>query len=649
MIFPNPRDVGSPPLTVVSGTPFVPNATDNNFAMRATGFIYIPTAGTWSFAVKSDDGCRLKMGATGVVVTEFDGGRGPSYSNSLGGSPGSPGVVDSVANVPSPGFYRFELVWNQGGGGAMMHFSATAGSAITTSNYFNVVPGMILVGDTTDGGLAMYESIHPGTGSVAATGDQVTGENPGTRYKTFGVPSLDAFSTGFLASIQPQALPSYQAIIFGINARIVLREGDEAPGVTGAVFRKFKDPVFANGHYAFVGAMGTGFAGVTSANSTGIWSSASGSLALVARLGDPAPGITGATFKSFNSMALPPAGKCVFVAKLAGVPSSQSLSLWRETTTGPVLILQQGTPLALGAKPATNVAAFAVLPTVPNSPDQSRFGSDGSIPIRIVFADHTQAVASIPPNGGALVPIALMGDSPDLPASNKFKTFGLPSETSSADFGFLSTLQTRVGDAVSSNANGIFADLSLDVRQSDDAPGTTASGPLDKFLSFKDPAFAKGGTLAFLAKLAPSADVTKTSNMGIWSQAAGELELIARTSGAVPGVPGAQFLSFTSLSLPDGAKGPAFVAKLVIGPGGVDKTSNSGLWATDSTGTAFLVVRTGDMVQVGETSKKVTIITALGAVATTPAQARGTNALGELIYRFTFSDHTQAIYRFEIP
>ena len=113
---PNPRDIGIPPLTANKTTAggsggntgtFNPGAEDDEFAMMARGFIFIPSAGPWTFAVKSDDSVRLVMGANNAVVTEYDGPRnGPDYTNNQGGSAGQPGTIDSVAIVPTPGYYR---------------------------------------------------------------------------------------------------------------------------------------------------------------------------------------------------------------------------------------------------------------------------------------------------------------------------------------------------------------------------------------------------------------------------------------------------------------------------------------------------------------------------------------------------------------
>ena len=46
--------------------PGMPRGTDHNdFVVRATGILHIPTTGAWTFGVNSDDGFRLRiLGAT---------------------------------------------------------------------------------------------------------------------------------------------------------------------------------------------------------------------------------------------------------------------------------------------------------------------------------------------------------------------------------------------------------------------------------------------------------------------------------------------------------------------------------------------------------------------------------------------------------
>jgi hypothetical protein len=144
-LFANPRDVGIPPLAAVkttgvaggpnSGT-FNPFAEDDEFAMKSTGFLFIPQAGAWNFTVRSDDGFRLTLGSNNTIVAIFDGAR-------------TPGNTTGQADVASPGYYPYELVWIQGNSGAMAEFFANGPGQPTDA----------LVGDTANGGLQAFQTL----------------------------------------------------------------------------------------------------------------------------------------------------------------------------------------------------------------------------------------------------------------------------------------------------------------------------------------------------------------------------------------------------------------------------------------------------------------------------------------------------------
>jgi hypothetical protein len=186
--FPPMRDIGSENLTMVKGSgsccdpnsaTFNPNNEDDQFVMQASGSVYIPSPGYWTFLVGSDDGFLLKMGANKAVVGEFSGGRTWGYGDNEGGTPGDAGVSDSVAQVPSAGYYPFELEYWQGVDAAAVEFFAVPGDHYEpTDGGSGYVPKCIrkgkggegacptLVGDTADGGLAVHQA---GGGTVALT------------------------------------------------------------------------------------------------------------------------------------------------------------------------------------------------------------------------------------------------------------------------------------------------------------------------------------------------------------------------------------------------------------------------------------------------------------------------------------------------
>ena len=84
-------------------------------------------------------------------------------------------------------------------------------------------------------------------------------------------------------------------------------------------------------------------------------------------------------------------------------------------------------------------------------------------------------------------------------------------------------------------------------------------------------------------------------------------------------------------------------------PSDVTKTSNIGLFSIDSNRSHRLLVRTGDLLEVRGAQKELSQITILGAVSGSPGQARSYNASGDLVFRATFTDRKQAIMRIHLP
>src|SRR4029453_10876387 len=73
----------------------------NDLAARYTGFVHVPSPGTRTFGVNSDDGFRLRI--DGKIVCEYPPPRGP-------------GVTTGTFNFPAAGSYPIELTWYENGG-----------------------------------------------------------------------------------------------------------------------------------------------------------------------------------------------------------------------------------------------------------------------------------------------------------------------------------------------------------------------------------------------------------------------------------------------------------------------------------------------------------------------------------------------------
>lgn len=126
---------------------------------------------------------------------------------------------------------------------------------------------------------------------------------------------------------------------------------DSAPGVSGAVFNAMNSPATnAQGHIAFAGMFKmrtTPLPAITSAEDAAVWAGPADALALIAREGGSAPGVAGAIFTSFGDPVIDDNGRVAFIAKMkvgsGSVTSSNDQGIWATTGSGLALIAREGT------------------------------------------------------------------------------------------------------------------------------------------------------------------------------------------------------------------------------------------------------------------------------------------------------------------
>ena len=118
---------------------FTINVDENNFVTEAVGIITIPTPGSWTFGVNSDDGFSVTIGPNTF-----------SYP-----APRGPGDTLATFNL-SAGEYPVRLLFYECGGGAEVEFFAVSGTYSAVNSAFR------LIGDTLAGGLAVKSL--PGAG-----------------------------------------------------------------------------------------------------------------------------------------------------------------------------------------------------------------------------------------------------------------------------------------------------------------------------------------------------------------------------------------------------------------------------------------------------------------------------------------------------
>ena len=133
-------ELGSAGRYTPESNPTWANSNADNYVVEATGIMTIPTAGTWTFGVNSDDGFQFQVRAVGATtwstVCNFDGGRGPS--DTLG-----------THTFATAGDYEVRVMIYEGGGGSAGEAWAKQGS------FGGWDSGFRLIGDTANGGLAV--------------------------------------------------------------------------------------------------------------------------------------------------------------------------------------------------------------------------------------------------------------------------------------------------------------------------------------------------------------------------------------------------------------------------------------------------------------------------------------------------------------
>jgi hypothetical protein len=240
--------------------------------------------------------------------------------------------------------------------------------------------------------------------AIASLSDLRSGAEvlPGITLKSLGVPALlmgtAAMTFRAVLSMPDEGLAP--AVLR--DTSIVALKGDAAAEVPGAVFVDFHDPVTArgaDGSQADLFSARVAGSSVGAKNDDGVWISHAddSQLHLVAREDSPAPGVDGATFKSFTSLSLMSARGPLFTAVLRGssrVKPANDVGVWGTDYDGKLrLLLREGEKVDGKA-----VKRFDALSVVAGSPVQQRAWSEGApatILTRCFFTDGSQAIVKI--------------------------------------------------------------------------------------------------------------------------------------------------------------------------------------------------------------------------------------------------------------
>ena len=430
---------------------------------------------------------------------------------------------------------------------------------------------------------------------------------------------------------------------------LVARWGEPAPetpeGVTftGMTSGSLSIPLSDAGAVTFRSRLDTVHPDVSGSNDSGIWSGGSGTLSLVAREGDQAPGAAeGVNFGDFGTSVQPilnSAGESAFRSIL----SSFVASIWAEGAGGLEAVVMPGQP-------------------APGTPEEVVFSGVGTVVPVLSGTGRTAVRAGLSgpevdgSNGGGiwagpadgLQLVARAGDqAPGLPEGVLFSFF--PTDPVINDAGQTAFTANLTGAGVN-NSNGwsLFSDgsgaLALLAREGDQAAGAPVGVA---YLILAAPIISSAGQTACWGLLS-GPGVVSSNDRGLWS-GAGSLALIAREGSQAPDTPGGVVFNVIDDPAMNAAGHVAFSASLV--GSGVGSSNNRGLWAQDASGVLTLIARKGDSLEVapgdfrtiGSGNPSLRLVGRSGGQDGRPT---GLNDAGQLAVGISFTNGTSGILVF---
>jgi hypothetical protein len=433
------------------------------------------------------------------------------------------------------------------------------------------------------------------------------------------------------------------------NLSLVTQTGDAAPGLGNVTL----DPggPNLNGQGQILYAAGLSGEGVTAANDSAVFlSNGSGPGTLVFREGAQVPGAPAGTIiapnHDFFSRWLAPSGTVAFTAPLQ-TPSGNRTALFSGRPGQMQLLAREGDPVpglpgevfhvSLGGAVTAggdNVLFHAVLRTT-TAPETFRHSLWYGTP-------------------GAITPIALVGqpapvgDPQVTYAANIFQIHG----NSAGEVAFLSQL-ARGGTADFQTIHlfaGTPGNLSRRVSEGDPTPGV----PGMVFNDIDDLTLNRRGDISFFARIQqpgnPSGGISHDS---LWQlPKAGDLRLIVRENQPAPGVSdGATFGDVVDSAHFTNGVGQLALATTLRGPA-VNDTNDVALFATTPAGELVMVAREGSPLPGQPGGKVVSSLFwtrfrhETGGEEGLPATF---NDAGQLAFELTFADGSTAVYIAQVP
>lgn len=256
---------------------------------------------------------------------------------------------------------------------------------------------------------------------------------------------------------------------------LVARQGNQAPGLpVGVNFSNLGPSGISNvdlrmnnaGHLTFQGELQTGVAGVTNLDNAGIWSDRSGVLDLLVRSGEQAPDLpAGETFLHFGKFAMNDSSRIAFTATLRTFGSG----IWSEGSDGTLGLVARKGDQAPGVPSGINFNLFSSLALGDDGEVAFKTQLSGTV-TELTSANNDGVWWE---RAGVLEMIAREGDhAPGTPGGAVFSRFFDPVFDGQGRVLFAADLRWNSGGVLQGNDHGLWAmdaggDLRLILRERD--------------------------------------------------------------------------------------------------------------------------------------------------------------------------------------
>lgn len=451
----------------------------------------------------------------------------------------------------------------------------------------------------------------------------VDGVPADARFVSFGVPAIDDLENLAYTGAWKKDAQHGTSLIAGSRCVATLKQ--PAPGLAGTTFASFDAPVIDNGNVAFIAHL----AGKEAGNAV-CTDALTGELAVLAKTGTPAVGLAGEKFASFRTVSV--VGSAVaFQGRAVDRAGRGIVGVWMADAVHPLqLIVSEGATVS-GHK----IKTLAPFNPGSGSPGQGRgwLLARGGVPAIHALALCTDGAQLLFSGGFEAAPVAAVTAKAN---ANLLRSFGLPAWNTLGNSVSLATRSALAGDT----APGSRDLFSFEAAGETPAPLEYIGGNVDlaTVRALGDPVLAPGdGGLAFIATLKPTTGAARPTLL--WAPPGEALQELAHVGGTLSDFPGATWKAFSSLAISTG-HGPILRATL-----GGEGRNRQGLWATDSLGNFQRIFLLGDQVD-GQTLSAFTVLNA------TPGSAgvtRSVNGRGEIAWRAQFTGGNEELIVTKVP